>query len=422
MKKLSIQLNTLFLTFLLANPVWAVDIDTYIGPDLKENTNWSLPFNDDLNKDSGETPKKIVSRVKSKPSSKQVTLTNNGQSKVSKKNSTLKAEVSLWDEPKVIASTIEHLVDVGYSLSPQAALLDKEVENLSTKHEKNKAMAKDSLNYAVGYKGCGPSVDIGKLLLGKDVRTRDLYIAALRRQQLVDQMHENIVAALMQISEAMGMNDESRQNKLLNDGLNKLKGLVGEEEAINASKTLNDYFNNLVINKRVFNQMPWDSVTRQDKLKSILTGAVVSDPVIKQVKQQFEKYANPSFFKRAANSTVQTSLNAASFFAPGLIVPGILQAVLTGFIASTGGSEQNKIQTEFLLDKRIQSRVLALNNEASLTLDNYRYAQVTHNACLLAFSRSVIGYLSGTHSSAVLKSLNSNADNKTIAKSDEANY
>ena len=235
-------------------------------------------------------------------------------------------------------------------------------------------------------------------------------------------MHENIVAALMQISEAMGMNDESRQNKLLNDGLNKLKGLVGEEEAINASKTLNDYFNNLVINKRVFNQMPWDSVTRQDKLKSILTGAVVSDPVIKQVKQQFEKYANPSFFKRAANSTVQTSLNAASFFAPGLIVPGILQAVLTGFIASTGGSEQNKIQTEFLLDKRIQSRVLALNNEASLTLDNYRYAQVTHNACLLAFSRSVIGYLSGTHSSAVLKSLNSNADNKTIAKSDEANY
>ena len=380
--------------------------------DLKEYKNWSLPFNDNI----GQPITKI------KPKHQNISFKkNNTKPNVNKK--ALKGEVSLWDEPQIIGETIEHLVDISYSQSAKSKLLDAEVNNLSSKHEKTKALTKDSLNYMVGYKGCGPSVDMGKLLLGKDPKTKDLYIASLRRQQFIDQTHENIVASLMQISEAMGINDESRQNKLINDGLTKLKALVGESEALNTLKKLNDYYSNLEIDKSVFTETPWDSGARQDKLKAILTGAVASDPIVKQVKQQFEHYANPGLFKRGANSTIQTSLNVASFFAPGYVIPGILQAVLTGFVASTGGSEQQKIQTEFLLDKRIQSRVMALNNEASLSLDNYRYAQVTHNACLLTFSRSVISYLSATHSKEVLTNLSQGNPNpiKTIAKSNDYN-
>mgnify|MGYP000246415110 FL=1 len=48
-----------------------------------------------------------------------------------------------------------------------------------------------------------------------------------------------------------------------------------------------------------------------------------------------------------------------------------------------------------MLDKRIQSRLKVLGQEASLALDNYRYAIVTKNPPLLAFSQEVIENLTG---------------------------
>jgi len=48
-----------------------------------------------------------------------------------------------------------------------------------------------------------------------------------------------------------------------------------------------------------------------------------------------------------------------------------------------------------LLDKRIQSRLKILTQESSLALDNYRFALVTKNPPLLAFSQEVLKNLTG---------------------------
>ncbi len=69
------------------------------------------------------------------------------------------------------------------------------------------------------------------------------------------------------------------------------------------------------------------------------------------------------------------------------------------------------------MDKRIQSRLKVLTEESSLAVDDYRFALITKNPPLLAFSQEVLENLTGD---AKVQTLLSNTD-KTAQDYDSTN-
>ena len=73
------------------------------------------------------------------------------------------------------------------------------------------------------------------------------------------------------------------------------------------------------------------------------------------------------------------------------------KTALVAFVMATGGPEQCKLLKELYLDKRLESRCKALNEEAHLAVDNYQLALLTKNPVLLGYSESLVGQMIGGH-------------------------
>lgn len=188
----------------------------------------------------------------------------------------------------------------------------------------------------------------------------------------------------------LGTADQTRRNTIIESGRKSLSDLVGEDEAISAVHNLTAWLNGLKVSDSVFNQRAWDTIERDSKLESVIRAALEKDPVVAEIRHRINRYANPGKVKSATSKVVDMTLNTSAWLAPGFAIPIAAEAALDGYMMATGGTEESKIEKELVYDKRIQSRLRVLNSEASLALDNYRFAQVTHNLPLLTFSEAVI--------------------------------
>src|SRR5262249_37117353 len=95
----------------------------------------------------------------------------------------------------------------------------------------------------------------------------------------------------------------------------------------------------------------------------------------------------------ATSQVAQTTLGTASL-APSFFGPAAKVALLS-FVMATGGPESCKLMKELYLDKRFESRLKVITEEAHLAVENYQTAVLTHNVPLLAFSESMIAEMAG---------------------------
>lgn len=315
---------------------------------------------------------------------------------VGKEGKLITGGVSAWDGPFDADRIINYLVDTHFENSPEGKKLDEQVKRQNNLTHKALAITKDSVNNMIEYQGIEPSMRAGRLICDShDYKIRNNAWAEYERQKYIDQIHFQVVSSLMEIAEGIGNSETERGAKSISTGKESLTALVGEEESKRAVKALSQWLNNMPVAYANFAQTPWTSMERSKKLEEVLKAAVERDPVITKITARVYKYAHPSKTFQYSSVAIQTALDAITIFAPG-IIPSVSAAALEmGYKISTGGTELNKVERELLMDKRIQSRLKVLSQESAMALDNYRYALVTKNPPLLAFSQEVIGNLSG---------------------------
>jgi hypothetical protein len=312
--------------------------------------------------------------------------------------------VTEWEGPVTLDKMVNHLVDIVYDQSPEGKKLDKQVKHLAGARSKAMAVTKDAFEHTFQYQGFDPSSRAGKLILDDKYKVRNIAWAEYERQKYVDKIHAQVVASMMQLAEGIGMQDPSNGAPVIATAKGALEALAGEEETQRTITGLTLWLNHTKVSDEVFRQTPWNTIDRNKKLEDIVKTALVRDPVVKEVTQRVNKYAHPNQKLNTAVKVLDTGLNGIAFFAPGLAIPLAATAIETGMKESTGGTEENKLERELLLDKRIQSRFKVLNHVAAMAVDNFRYALVTRNGPLLVFSQQVITDMSGREQMAQLVS------------------
>ena len=327
----------------------------------------------------------------------------------------ISGEVSTWEGPLDVDRIVNSLVDKNFQQSPEAQKIDKQLHRLSSPTQKVIAVTKDSLNNTFEYQGFDPSARAGKLILDENYKLRNKSWAEYERQKYVDKIHLQVVSSMMQIAEALGMTEGGRAALLLAEGQDSLGALVGKDESAKTVQGLKTWLGHVPASASSFSQTPWNTIERNKKLEAVLREALKQDPVVAETTKKLERYAHPGAIKSGSSRVVETTLNAISILGPGFAIPIGAEVANTGFKQSTGGSEENKLEKELLLDKRIQSRLRVLSQEAALALDNYRFALVTKNPTLLVFSEEILGNITGRSNLPKIVSAESSAtDNPPI--------
>ncbi len=337
--------------------------------------------------------------------------------------------VSVWDGPFDGDRIVNHLLETHFENSPEGKKLDAQVKRHSGLGHRAVAATKDGLNEAFSYQGIDPSMRAGKLILdSSDMKIRNKAWADYVRQRYIDKIHAEVVTSLMQISEGIGNSENEHGKEAIASGKKELSALVGEEEAERAVKALTAWLNNTNVPYSTFAQAPQNTMEHTKALEEVLSAAVDKDPVIAEVTKRLKKFAYPSELNRRSSQIIQTALTGATIFGPGVFTSLGAGTAEVVYKLGTGGSEENKLERELLFDKRVQSRLKVLTQEASLALDNYRYALVTKNPPLLAFSQEVLENLTGAKNTSQLANApDFDSTNKFVpeikesGKSDESN-
>jgi hypothetical protein len=306
----------------------------------------------------------------------------------------LSGQVSEWEGPLTLDRMVSHLVDETYDRSPEGKKLDKQVKHFGGRPARAAAVTKDAFEHTFQYQGFDPSIRAGRLILNDKYKVRNIAWAEYERQKFVDNIHSQVVTSMMQLAEGIGMNPASGA-PVIASAKGALESLVGEEETQRTITGLTLWLNHTKVPDDVFGQTPWSTIERNKKLEDIIKTALVRDSVVKEVTTRVNKYAHPNAAMNASVKVLDTGLSGIAYFAPGLAIPLVAETLEAGLKESTGGSEENKLEREMLFDKRIQSRFKVLNHEASMAVDNYRYALVTRNPQLLVFSQQVITDMAG---------------------------
>ncbi len=299
------------------------------------------------------------------------------------------AHISLVEPPKHVGQLMENFMDAHCQQSPDYQALQQKVEHYRKAVQKTIAVTKDSLDFSFHVKGVGPSRNAARQVLDEQTKICDLPSAEFERQKYVDQLHQQIVSAMMQVCESRGTADLIQRQQLLAEAVAKLETIAGPQEAIKIIRGLDAWLETASVTDKSFAKTPWSSIERDQRLSMLVRSALDGDPVVSKIKTVVSKYACPGKIKSGISQVLDTTLSIGAM-APGMVVSWASEAALNAYVMKTGGSEESKLEKELLLYKRIQSRISVLTNEASQALDNYRFALITRNRQLLAFSGAVM--------------------------------
>jgi hypothetical protein len=308
----------------------------------------------------------------------------------------IESGISIWDTAN-IDKILETLVDSHFNNSKEAQALDKKVEHYSKAPAKAVAIVKDSLNTSMRIGGTDPSARGGRIVLDENLKITDKATAEYERQRYVDKIHSHIVSALAQIAMGLGTEDLTRRTQIIDSGYKSLSSLVGDDKAKNTVQGLTTWLSRIPVPEETFKKPAWDTMERESKLETVLKAALAKDSVVAEVRKRVYRYAHPGKLKSGTSKVVEGTLATVSWLSPGFAIPIGAEVALDAYIAATGGSEESKLEKEIIYDKRIQSRLKVLDQEATLALDNYRFAIVTKNPSLLAFSEALIADMANAH-------------------------
>jgi hypothetical protein len=292
----------------------------------------------------------------------------------------------------LVGHEVDDLLSVARDRDPQTARLDKAVAHFRTRAAKIAAGAKDDVDFAICYRGFGPSSEAGDVITGEKLKLKSEGAAAYARQKQVDELHVRIVSSLMQIAMGLGETDKNRGQETINSGVDSLRSLVGDERANQTLQKMSDWNRRINVPEEVFRQPVLDVQRRNDMSSQVVKTALARDPVVIEIQKHLHKYNHLSAVTRASGRICNTVFGV---LARGPVSHHAGLAMQIGYITATGGPEQAKIMKELYLDQRFTSRKQVLTEETHMAVDNHQLAIVTHNPCLLACSELVIQDLAG---------------------------
>jgi hypothetical protein len=299
--------------------------------------------------------------------------------------------VESWRNAESIDSIIQKLVDCKASNSPELKKLDEQISKLRAPSQKVIGSTRDALNHSFSYQGIDPSARAGKLILDEPMKKFELPVAEYQRQKIVDKIHSEVVATLLELSLGFGLQDKTSRTKTLSSGVRALTSLVGEGDANAAVHALDGWLKKAVSSNTNDTTIRQISILDQEALlQAMVAEATSNDVIITQLTKRLNKYAHPGTIKSATSKVVETTLSGISVIGPGFAIPLAAAGALEVYVQGTGGSEQKKLEKELAMAQRIRSRVAVLTRETAMGLENYRLAQVTNNAPLQYFSQGLL--------------------------------
>jgi hypothetical protein len=305
----------------------------------------------------------------------------------------LKAEISSGSN--VFGNELDNLLDAALEQDSQTIYLKQKVAHYRSASQRAIAQGKDATDYLIPFRGFGPSSEAGDIILNEQVKIKSRSSAEYARQKDIDEKRLKINQSLAQIAMGLGMSDTTKGKAVTQQGMDSLVELVGQEKAQASFQSIKSMSEQISVPDSLWKQDVWDVKTQQDKHKVFLTASLESDPIIAQIERSVHKYNKRSKAMRTVAHIVQPTLACASL-TPSFVGPAAKVALMT-FVMSTGGPEQCKLLKELYLDKRLESRVNLINEETHLALHNYQIALLTRNKVLLAYSESVLEYLSSDY-------------------------
>jgi len=305
----------------------------------------------------------------------------------------LEAGITYSQFEEKLSSQLDNLLDASLKNNPQMEMLDKLVKHHRKLSQKAIAQAKDAGQFLFCYQGFAPSSEAADLILNEKLKLDKRSAVEYARQRVIDDNHLALFKATMQIARGIGDSQSERGRQTLASGREKLKGLVGEEEADKTVSMMTNWNQKLQIPETAYAAPIWDIEEQAAKLQIAKTGAKESDAVIEGVHKHLHKYNQKSAASRAAGRVIETILGTATL-APNIIGPAA-QVAMVSFQLGTGGTEQAKMTKSLYLGKRQESRMTVINEEAHLALSNYQLAVAMHNKTLLAFTQLSVQKMSG---------------------------
>jgi hypothetical protein len=306
----------------------------------------------------------------------------------------LEGSATYTDINAFFGANVNKLTKTALLKVPKYEQAAKAVAHYRTGMQKSIRASKDALNYVIPYRGFSMSKEGANVILDRDQKVNNLFVAELVKQKYEDEMHAKVMVSMMQIAMGMGLKNPDESQAAVNQGVEGLKRLTSDEEAAAALAAMNEMKDQLKIPEGVFTQHNWDVDTTDRIYQKALNVAADDDPLIDHIKTRAKKYIHGTVFNVAA-STIQSSLAAVTLLSGSPLISVGAEAASTAFVMATGGPEENKILAELYFGKRIEIRRKRISDEVRLAMSNYDKALMTHNGPQLAMSEIVLADLIG---------------------------
>ena len=247
-------------------------------------------------------------------------------------------------------------------------------------------------NFVFDLRGFDYSVEGADAALNSDkhhVIARSDGAKEFEARKKIDAAHMKIVSGVLQMAEGLGGTD-ARSQKLVADAQKSLSEILGADRAANVLDVLSKCKDSAYANPLVGEA--WDMEQKTEKLETMAKAAVMTDPVVEDIRHRLGKY-NRSKAARYAAKTVYSVCNIAEF-TPTLAAPAGNIAFLV-YMMMTGGPEQDKLLKEIYLAKCLDSRTNLLTEQSHMVVESYHVALLKKNPLLLSVSESLLKQMSG---------------------------
>jgi hypothetical protein len=313
----------------------------------------------------------------------------------------LKGSVSVNEQVTSPTQLIGRLTSSALEKDSERELLERKARLHNQAWTRLYGRAKEMVQFATDYQGFESSSEGADVILEEKLKLKHHAAVELVRQKKADVMHQKMTCAVMQIAMGLGMGDEQKKQQIIESGRREIVPLVGDQEANQIVRAMTTWSRQLQVTESRLAHEPWDILTLQKKSKMILASSIREDDVVKSIEARLHKYNHRSTFARAAAKLIGTTTTIIAL-TPTFASPAA-QAAEFIFVSCTGGPEEKKLLREVYLDRCFESRFERLNQEASLAVNNYNTAILTHNPVLYSCAQSLMEGLTdpGTASSIV---------------------
>jgi hypothetical protein len=314
--------------------------------------------------------------------------------------------------PNAFVGSFNDLVESAEKQNDDFNRYDSAVNRYNTVGSKVAARTVDALNYTLMFKGISPSSEAGDVVLDEKSKIKGLASAKYMRQKLHDEIQLQVVSDVMQLAMAIGEGDQDGSSLHLEQGREQLTKLVGKEQAEKTIAQLKTMRDHEALQAKTASKPIWTVVGTQKRIRAAVEVAAANDSLVKEITGDVHRYNQHGGAILIGHRLVRVALSTVSL-APDFVGPAA-QALLFGYLAISGGTEQEKLLRELYLDKRLSSRARLLTEEAHLAFENYQLAALTNNKLLMACSEQLVTRMTNVDSA--LKLLGSGDISETNKK------